>query len=87
MRVAPLLIERLATASICGYEVNIRQDQGHPAPRPVFRNNDDFRPRERRQRDRAAREERPLREARSHRDSRKREPRFYDRFNRRSRRG
>ena len=71
--VAPQLVERLATASICGYEVNIREDKGRPAPRPSFRNNDDFRPRERQRRD--------------SRDSRKRETRFYDRFNRRPRRG
>lgn len=96
--VAPQLIERLATASICGYEVNIRQDQGRPAsrPRPSFRDNADFRPRERQRRDRDSRdfrepreqrgfrEERPFRDTR---DSRKREPRFFDRFNRRPRRG
>ncbi len=34
--VAPLLTERLATCSLCGYEVNVREDRGHTdAPMPL----------------------------------------------------
>ncbi len=45
--VAPLLTERLATCSLCGYEVNVREDRGHAdtlasprngRPRPPARN-------------------------------------------------
>lgn len=51
--VAPQLVQRLATATVCGYEVNIREDKGKPAPRPAFRQEfrQDFRPRERRRRE------------------------------------
>ena len=40
--VAPLLLEALATATVCGYEVNVREDKGAPehsgTPRPPRRN-------------------------------------------------
>lgn len=34
--VGPLLTERLAVCSLCGYEVNVREDKGHPENAPTF---------------------------------------------------
>ena len=68
--VAPLLIERLSTCNLCGYEVNLREDKGHPeqsADQPKT----DYRPRERRSfapRSREPREFRPRRDT-DHRDA------------------
>lgn len=43
--VAEQLKERLAVTHICGYEVNIREDQGRPRGGASSRGNGDFRPR------------------------------------------
>lgn len=90
--IAPMLIERLATCQICGYEVNVREDKGRPqgAQESYER---EFRPRERERRGASYagrgnicfRSERETR-----RDSRERggksERVFYDKFSRRPRR-
>ncbi len=88
--IAPQLIERLGTCSICGYEVNVREDKGRPAAgsAPFER---EIRPRERERRGasyagrgnssyRREKEGRPgYRQERSERV-------FYDKFSRRPRR-
>ena len=96
--IAPQLIERLGTCSICGYEVNVREDKGRPqgGNAPHER---EFRPHERERRGasyagrgntsfRRDREERYG--SRDRRDSRERggksERVFYDKFSRRPRR-
>ena len=97
--IAPQLIERLGTCQICGYEVNVREDKGHPEAgnTPYER---EYRSRERERRGatyagrgntnfRRDREERGA--SRGRRDSRERrndrsERVFYDKFSRRPRR-
>jgi ATP-dependent RNA helicase DeaD len=97
--IAPQLIERLATCQICGYEVNIREDKGHPEPGNAPHERE-FRPRERERRgatyggrgNSGFRRDRDERGGfRSRRDSRVRgeergERVFYDKFSRRPRR-
>ena len=98
--VAPQLIERLATTTICGYEVNVREDKGKPeGPAPAR----EFRPRERRERaprreftdrqersdwadrpERAERGERPFRPARADRYERPERGNRFEREERRS---
>lgn len=90
--IAPMLIERLATCQICGYEVNVREDKGRPQGGQESYERE-FRPRERERRGASYagrgnicfRSERETR-----RDSRERggksERVFYDKFSRRPRR-
>lgn len=94
--IAPQLIERLSTCSICGYEVNVREDKGKPEPGD---GRDSFRPHGSRRgpgdsygRDRQTpREERRSRNSRHdsprgrrHESKRDEEP-FYSRFTKKPR--
>lgn len=97
--IAPQLIERLGTCSICGYEVNVREDKGRPEGCGNAPYEREIRPRERERRgasyagrgNSTFRRERDDRAShfRDRRDSRDRGERtgvFYDKFSRRTRR-